>query len=441
MFLIIKLFILLQLSVNSSYEKVYHIHDFGAVGDGIHNDYPAFQRATEAINQNGGGILKIPKGIYFLDAYNHGKQKKNLVFKNLNHFTIQGEKGAIISLKGNFHRTKTKVGKKHSFSNISSLIGITIRNSKNVEISDIEIDGNVDQMTRDKGVVEAAGHGLMLIDNEHVNLKNIYTHHHMADGLNIKKRDKLLTNRDYKIDHVISKYNGRQGLTIGGLDDAVFTNCEFSYTGITGGNYGRHAPSAGLDIEPIHGHKVNNVTFKNCIFKENQGSEIVVSHVSTTSNINFEACTFESSDDSNRKYEIIVNAKEVNFYESVFDLKKGSIYPTWKNRATSARFYNCTIKSNFTGMLAVNYKNEAELVVKNCQFIYTGLDKIKSYFPYIRMQGVSFEDNEIYIPSDKFKEKGVSGFIQNAKLIKNLKIKSSDPNKKPKISLQGSTVL
>jgi len=45
------------------------IKHFGAKGDGVSDDYPAFRAAVDYINKNGGGTLIISKGTYFLAPY------------------------------------------------------------------------------------------------------------------------------------------------------------------------------------------------------------------------------------------------------------------------------------------------------------------------------------------------------------------------------------
>lgn len=45
---------------------VFNLTDFGAVGDGVADDGPAFQRALDAIADAGGGTLLVPAGLYFV---------------------------------------------------------------------------------------------------------------------------------------------------------------------------------------------------------------------------------------------------------------------------------------------------------------------------------------------------------------------------------------
>ena len=47
---------------------IWFVTDFGAVGDGVHDDQPAFMAAIEAAVENGGGTIWVPPGDYALDA-------------------------------------------------------------------------------------------------------------------------------------------------------------------------------------------------------------------------------------------------------------------------------------------------------------------------------------------------------------------------------------
>ncbi|MDO5655728.1 MAG: glycosyl hydrolase family 28-related protein [Flavobacteriaceae bacterium] len=417
--------------IKTTSQKVINVKDFGAKGDGITNDYLSFKNAVEAINKQGGGKLEIPLGHYLLNTYSTGKEDKSLVFQNCKQLEIEGN-NSIMELKGDFHRKVTRTGAKHKFSTDRSLVPLLIQNCKDVRISNLVIDGNVDQMSRDASIVEAAGHLVMIRESRNVVLYNLELHHAMSDGLVLGGNN--IPSMEITIDRVISRNNGRQALTIGYAQDVMIKNSEFSYTGITEGNYGHHAPAAGLDIEPNREfQKVKNITFENCTFKNNMGSEAVINHISTTDGVVFKHCHFESSPDSSRKWEIIVNAKNVNFHDCTFVFPNGSIYPTWHKDGSSAGFYNCYIKSGDAGILAVSFNPNSTVIVDNCILEYTGKEVIERYFPYIRMPGLSFTNNVIKIPGDKIKGKRVDGLIEEVKLYKNNRIESSG-NNKPRIS-------
>ena len=47
-------------------DKVFNVRDFGALGDGIHNETAAFRAALHAAEENGGGTVYVPRGRYML---------------------------------------------------------------------------------------------------------------------------------------------------------------------------------------------------------------------------------------------------------------------------------------------------------------------------------------------------------------------------------------
>lgn len=55
----------------SKFAEHVSVKDYGAKGDGITNDQPAFQAAVDAVNAAGGGIVFVPPGTYILDVVNY----------------------------------------------------------------------------------------------------------------------------------------------------------------------------------------------------------------------------------------------------------------------------------------------------------------------------------------------------------------------------------
>ncbi len=391
--------------------KVYvNVKDFGAVGDGKSDDYPALLKVVDYINSKGTGEVYFPPGNYYIAEFHNGKDSvRDLQFKNCDGLYIHGS-NAVISVNGSFNRSVTKNDGKHKFSNINALVPLRIDHCKNVTVENLEFNGNVDKMTRDAGVVEAASDLLVISESQNVNLTNLSLHHSQTDGIYITgSTTKNITGKG-----ISSSNNARQGMSIIQLTDGTFTSCKFINTGVTEGSYGRHAPSAGVDIEP-HGKRgsVNNIHFESCLFENNLGSQFVCSFPSTSKNIFLNNCVF-NADANSLKYSIIVNASNVVFEGCSFDCKNGSIYPLWHNDGSSSIFKRCNIKSSGSGFIAVSALQNNTVLVDSCNLEYTGTGEVKSFFPYLRMQNLTFTNNVINIPRQYHKTIGSTSLIQGS---------------------------
>lgn len=64
---------------------VFNIKDFGAVGDGVSIDSPAFNKAIIAASEAGGGVVLVPEGTYLCFSI---RLKSNIL--------IRFEKGAVV---------------------------------------------------------------------------------------------------------------------------------------------------------------------------------------------------------------------------------------------------------------------------------------------------------------------------------------------------------
>jgi len=477
----ITLFLLFQfVAVAFGQYKTVNVRAYGARGDGVSNDYPALKKAVAQINAQAGGVLYFPPGTYYLDVHHKARESgrpdirageatktipgkpfdlKNakpktpiksststkatapeinlevtdLEFKNCDGLRIYGEK-ATIAVKGDFHRKMTRKNEHHTFSSIMAITPIKLSNCKNVTIEGLTLDGNVDQMSRDKKVNESGGHLIFINKSEKVRLKNLYIHHAQTDGIYIRNFSK-----DVIGENVVSSNNARQGMSIIQLEKGVFNNCKFINTGITGGKYGRHAPSGGVDIEPNRQtERVRDVQFNNCTFANNRGPQVLVSHPGTTQQIVFKYCKFLADEKSNR-LGVLVNAKDVLFEDCHFELGKANIYPARKP-GTSSVFRNCVIRSSSSGFIAVNKGAERSVVIDRCTLEYTGETKISSYFPYIDMKNMVFTNNIVKVPSQYYKASGLSGMVRNSKQVSGNRYQSDGREVKRQLSVQGSRV-
>lgn len=273
--------------------------DCGAKGDGTTNDTAAFQKAARLIQEAGGGTLVVPKATYIVGQQTHESGKypyyrHEPVFQvhKLNRLLIEGN-GAVIRVAsglryGSFHKEtstayhppKMPFYDRDCWTAVGSLFAVT--GSRNVEIRDIELDGNLSHLIvggdwGDTGrQIEACG--LRLYNNTDVRLDRVYSHHHALDGVMIGWAG--LTEGDPATPHTLTdctfEYNGRQGLSwVGGRGVKAY-RCKFNHTtrGINNGAPLASAPGAGLDIEAEES-VCRDGYFEDCEFVNNGGCGMV----------------------------------------------------------------------------------------------------------------------------------------------------------------------
>lgn len=202
--------------------------------------------------------------------------------KDAANFQIIGDNARII-LKGDFYRPADYyVGRSRDDSadcyksGTRQLSAFLFANCSNFSVSGIEVDGNVDKMTKEHTatvhVIEGGCAGIRTSGCTNYTFSNLFFHHLATDGIKLgsgfadrlfDKTGKLLreiTDNNALIDHVICSNNGRQGVTIGCASNVTVQNSWLTLIGYTEGLYSNHAPSSGIDIEPAAG-SVDNVTF------------------------------------------------------------------------------------------------------------------------------------------------------------------------------------
>jgi hypothetical protein len=292
---------------------------FGAIGDGLTDDYEAFQRMAATVGTTGGGTVTLRPGrTYFLNRFikpNNGIA--DVIFRGCSGLTIEGN-GAAISTKGDFFRDARAT---------RGLAGLRFEDCSNVQIRNVELIGNVQQTTRVAGLTEASTHGLTFGGCSEVTIDGVTVRHFASDGLYIRESmvadaGRYRASRRLTVRNSRFLFNARQGLSVIQLRDATFDGCDFSYTGYVdaqsnAGPYGHHSPSAGVDIEPnatpYTARPVDvltgNVTLRNCRMIGNLGGALLAAQVhgteATIENIFVEACTIEASAASQSRYGLI----------------------------------------------------------------------------------------------------------------------------------------
>jgi hypothetical protein len=364
---------------------------FGAIGDGVADDYEAFQRMAATVSTAGGGTVVLAPGrTYFLNRFirpNNGIT--DVIFRGCSGLTMEGN-GAAISTKGDFFRdARTTRG----------LAGLRFEDCSNVQIRNVELIGNVQRMTRAPGLTEATTHGLLFGGCSDVAIDGITARHFASDGLYIRESmaataGRYRASRRFTVRNSRFLFNARQGLSVIQLRDATFDGCDFSYTGyidarLNAGAYGNHAPSAGVDIEPNYtpttGRAVDvltgNINLRECRMIGNLGGALLAAEVHgtepTMENVTIEACLMRASEVSPLRYGMIFDAPGGVVTGCTLELGDKTVFLGWYGQSSAnPTFSGNTVSGTGKGLgralLIVRQTRGAPVVERNLFIAVTG---------------------------------------------------------------------
>ena len=288
--------------------------DFGAVGDGQANDQAAFERAADFFNKRaqtpagptGRAELRIPRGVYRVgqqDGAFKGRDVLHLV--GCRNLKVLGDDSATTEIRYanglRYGAFDPATGKPYEAATAYFTDGkygatsgscIILQGCDNVEIANLNLNGNSSGLLigghwGDVGI-QLASDGLFVNDSRHVVLRRLAMHHFGRDGVQVLNHlAKTLDDpqrEDILFENSTFDYNGRQGLSLTGVNGFRAVNCSFSHTGrvriAATGKALFSNPGAGVDIEPEGGF-VANVRLENCRFVDNAGQGLVSDHYGT----------------------------------------------------------------------------------------------------------------------------------------------------------------
>ena len=280
--------------------------DFGAVGDGRTDDQAAFQKATVFFNQRaqtpagaGRAVLRIPAGVYCVGRPGLAEMGDLLHFIGCRNLAIVGDDSATTEIRyadslryGSFdpsthlpyesplaYFTDGRYAK-------SLNTAIVLVRCENVEIANLRLNGNSPRMVvgghwGDVGI-QLGSDGVFVNDSRRVRVRRLAVHHFGRDGIQVLNRLAKSVDdparEDILLENSRFEYNGRQGLSITGVNGLRAVNCSFSHTGrVVIPGLGRPLysnPGAGVDVEP-EGAYVANVRLERCRLVDNAGQGLV----------------------------------------------------------------------------------------------------------------------------------------------------------------------
>ena len=281
---------------------------FGAKGDGIGDDTSAFDALSARINAAGGGTIALAPGRTYRVGRQPGASSADrqspepiIALRNLARpLIIQGNGACLKTSAGLYYGSFDRAGKpaRRPMPNLDrSLVASPYSAAISVSgcvapitIFDVELDGNLPGLALGESWggpgIQIPGTGLSLIDNgNEERIENVLIHHQPLDGAIISG----LPERSARscIDHLLCRYNGRQGLSLVGGRGYDFVDCEFAHTGRT---RLATAPGAGVDLEAEE-KVIRDVTFDRCKFLDNVGPGLVAES-GDTADVRFNDCMF-----------------------------------------------------------------------------------------------------------------------------------------------------
>jgi len=280
--------------------------DFGAAGDGHTNDQPAFARAADFFNQRaktsvgaGRAVLHLPAGTYLVGQPGPSTVPDLLALRGCRNLSIVGADSATTEIRyadGLYYGTFDPAthlpyeGPTAFFTaNGWALHGgtsILLQGCDNVEVSNLRLNGNSEHLVvgghwGDTGI-QLPFDGIFVSDSRRIRLRQLAVHHFGRDGIQVlnhlaKSVDEQ-AQESILLENSRFDYNGRQGLSITGVNGLRAVNCSFSHTGrVVIPALGRPLysnPGAGIDIEPEGGYAAN-VRLERCRLVDNAGQALV----------------------------------------------------------------------------------------------------------------------------------------------------------------------
>lgn len=313
-----------------------NVMNFGATGDGVTNDYPAFKAVSAYVkNTNLKGYtihLPTPDDCYVASGQTFEAGKGftcnailDIAFGAMQDKSIllQSDNAKIKQMSGQYFgafnkNTKEKlntvtpvyVGSGANYDAVKDVVTVAdlqfilhFQNIKSLIINGkIDLDGNRDGMNiggnwGDVGW-QLFAYGIRIAWVKQFDIANINSHHHCCDGIYIAgwndatNPDKPLADVKGVARNLNSQYNSRQGMSLTGGQNISFYDCTFDNTAMPEFTM-RSQPMACVDIE-AEINPIRNINFYKCYFGK-AGSQSLVADMGNTADVKFYDCQFVNS--------------------------------------------------------------------------------------------------------------------------------------------------
>jgi hypothetical protein len=395
---------------------------FGAEGDGVTDDYQAFEDMIAVINGAGGGVITMrPHRTYLIDQYAaSGNGVDVFEFLSCVGLVIEGN-GSKLDFKGDFDRAAaTDAG-----------IGIRLKGCEHVRIANLELDGNVDLTTNSANASESAkSYGLAIMGCLDVEAVNVNAHHFATDGFAVTHHDDIVVSpgvarasKRITLVNCQGQYNARQGITVGGAYGVTAFNCDFSnsaqYTGTygVGGNIG-HSPKTGMDFEPTANASIagnldvdpGRIRFIESRIENNRGG-IAKATKTYTSDLSFDRCRMVAPDaaSSDGTSHIILSIPRVGVERCYIDLKHTRLELGAGTGLASQLIQFNEIRSNGAAEIGLYSPSAtASTIIRFNRIIGTATAPSGVNLVTLTNPSAIFEDNYVFVPKEGYTDAGAN---------------------------------
>ena len=244
-----------------------NVRNYGARGNGSHDDTAAIQSAINSLPASGGTVY-VPAGTYMIDAL------RSINLRNYMHLKLDPDAKLVAKPNG-----------------ASRYAVVSADRRKCIEISGGQILG---ERAHHKGTSGEGGHCILIKGSLYVTIRDLRAANGWGDGISVgprpRYRQHFVYSRDVAVANVVCTGNRRNGLSITNVIGMKVYDSEFSNTHGT-------SPQCGIDVEPngdIDGKGYNdNVRIQNCVMRGNAAYGINVWRRSR--NLTVAKCTIEDN--------------------------------------------------------------------------------------------------------------------------------------------------
>lgn len=224
--------------------------DYGAVGDGVHDDTAAINACFAAATN-----VFFPSGTYLVDAHHAG-------FGHETEGGLKPKSNSVITLAAD-------AVIKCSTSSTDFYNILHFYNVSNVIVQGGKIVGDKATHVQISQPTYEFGHGVGIQNSTNIVVRDMEISDCIGDGVILN----VSGNADITLDNLTIHDCRRQGVSLTSGDGVVISNCKIY--DISGTN-----PQSGIDIEPDGNKSVTNVVIDGCNIRDTVGASVIVTNVS-----------------------------------------------------------------------------------------------------------------------------------------------------------------